>query len=50
MKLGVEGAIVGGVVGVIFGIVYTWWSKRKQETEQGVYAEKEEEEIDPCLE
>ena len=30
MKVGIEGAIVGGVVGVVSAIVSVWWSKRKQ--------------------
>jgi hypothetical protein len=30
MKFGIEGAIVGGVVGVVSAIAYTWWSKRKR--------------------
>jgi hypothetical protein len=35
MKVGIEGAIVGGVVGVVSAIVYTWWSKRKQKRNEG---------------
>ena len=30
MKFGIEGAIVGGVVGVVSAIVCAWWIKRKQ--------------------
>jgi hypothetical protein len=33
MKFGIEGAIVGGVVGVVSAIAYTWWSKRKRARE-----------------
>ena len=43
MKVGIEGAIVGGVVGVVSVIVYTWWSKRKQRGKKDQRREWDEE-------